>query len=373
MSDWLYLAPNGRECAWWGAAGELAQGDLAQAAVALAQRPVHLLLPMEWASYHLVQLPPRSGRWLRQALASALEEQLVDDVAQLHLALAPLQAQQASGVLAIKRQLLTDCLNQLQGLGLQPKRVHLDADCLGQQQPRALFCQGRWLLGGSAPLRLALTVDELHDLQPLLPDDLHWQGEPPASLPAGSRQHWQALAQPWLQLSQGAAQAIDLRQAEFALRAPRKSLWHLSAAILIAAGSAQCLQYLALDTYINQQTEQLQQATAQLWQQRFSESMDNLDLAALIEAKQQNLLQPSGIALRLSQLAQQWSSSHGALARVQRLDYQPDEGWSLQVSAPAFADLQLLREGLLAQGLDISIESSVRAADGVSARFQIKE
>jgi general secretion pathway protein L len=373
MSHWLYLAPNRHDCAWWGATGELQQGDLSQAAQALAQQPLSLLLPMEWASYHQVQLPPRSGRWLRQALASALEEQLVDDVTQLHLAIAPVKAQQASGVLAIKRQLLSDCLSQLQALGLEPQRMYLDADCLGNQQPRALFCQGRWLLGGAAPLRLALTVEELHDLQPLLPDDLHWQGEAPPSLPVSSRQHCQAQAQPWLQLSQGAAQAIDLRQAEFAARAPRKALWHLTAAMLIAAGSAQCLQYFAVGSYFNQRTEQLQEDSAQLWQQRFAEPLAHAQLADLIAAKQQALLQPTGSALRLSQLAQQWSASQGALARVQRLDYQADEGWSLQVSAPAFADLQLLREGLLAQGLDVSIESSVRDPNGVSARFQIKE
>ena len=126
--------------------------------------------------------------------------------------------------------------------------------------------------------------------------------------------------------------------------------------------------------YLEQQSEQVQAQNQALWQAHSGTEEPVTDLAAQVHAKQQQKVEKSsGSAHKLSLLAEQWSASYGALAQVQRLDYQSGEGWNLQISAPAFSDLQQLREGLIAQGLDASTDSSVRDARGVSARLQIKE
>lgn len=379
MSQWLYLSPHATgatpwRCFWWQADGPLHQGNLEQAAADLDQQPLILLLPMEMASHHQVSVPARSGRWLRQALHSALEEQLIDELDSLHLAHGPLKDKRHCPVLALNRERLGYCLEQLAKHGLQPSRIHIDADCLPQDRPRALAWDGRWLLGGSAPLRQALGQDELGSLAPLLPADLHWQGPQPPALAPVQTQDWQADERPWDCLSLGSQQAIDLRQGEFQLRHRQAAPWRLALLLLLIAGGAQLLQSTGQRWYLDYRSDRLEQQSLALWQQRFADEGPATDLAAQVRAKQQQEVEEViGSAHKLSQLAGQWSASHGALALVHRLDYQAGEGWSLQISAPAFADLQQLREGLIAQGLDASTDSSVRDTQGVSARLQIKE
>ncbi|MGC5704347.1 general secretion pathway protein GspL [Pseudomonas sp. NFXW11] len=379
MSHWLYLSPHATEatswhCCWWQSNGPLHQGDLAQAAADLRGQAPTLLLPMEMASYHQVSLPVRSRRWLRQALHSALEEQLIDELDELHIAHGPLQDKHPCAVLVLNRARLRHCLERLAELGLQPGRIHIDADCLPQDQPRALAFEGRWLLGGAAPMRLVLGQDDLASLAPRLPPALQWQGPQPPELEGFDPGQWQLDERPWDSLSLGSQQAIDLRQGDFLQRARPTAPWRLALLVLVLAAGAQLLQGAGQRWHLERQSDQLQASSLALWQERFADAGPVTDLAAQIHARQQMQVEESpGSAHKLSRLAEQWSNSHGALAQVQRIDYQSGEGWSLQVSAPAFADLQQLREGLVAQGLDASTDSSVRDALGVSARLQIKE
>lgn len=379
MSHWLYLSPHTTgdtpwRCHWWSADSTPQQGSLEQAAEHLREHGFVLLLPMEMASFHQVSVPARSGRWLRQALHSALEEQLIDDVEHLHMAHGPLRERRHCSVLVINRERLQRCLKRLAENGLQPSRMHIDADCLPQDRPRALAWDGRWLLGGSAPLRLTLSDQELGDLNRLVPDGLLWQGAQAPGIDGLEPQHWQAEEQPWQVLSQGSLQAIDLCQGQFQRRTRKARPWRLALLVLAIAGGAHLLQNIGHRLYLEQRSDQLHAASQSLWQERFADEPVTADLARQVRLKQRQQVQETpGVALRLSQLAEQWVASGGALSMIQRLDYQAEEGWSLQVSAPAFADLQMLREGLINQGLSVSTDSSVRDAQGVSARFQIKE
>lgn len=379
MSHWLYLSPHTTgdtpwRCHWWSAGSTPQQGSLEQAAEQLREHGFVLLLPMEMASFHQVSVPARSGRWLRQALHSALEEHLIDDVEHLHMAHGPLRERRHCSVLVINRERLQRCLKRLAEHGLHPARMHIDADCLPQDRPRALAWDGRWLLGGSAPLRLTLSDQELGDLSRLVPDGLLWQGAQAPGIDGLEPQHWQVEEQPWQVLSQGSLQAIDLCQGQFQRRTRKAKPWRLTLLVLAIAGSAHLLQNIGHRLYLEQRSDQLHAASQSLWQERFADEPVTADLARQVRLKQRQQVQETpGVALRLSQLAEQWVASGGALSMIQRLDYQAEEGWSLQVSAPAFADLQMLREGLINQGLSVSTDSSVRDAQGVSARFQIKE
>jgi general secretion pathway protein L len=378
MSQWLYLSPvtedAAPQCCWWQADGPLHKGDLHQAAHALNQQALTLLLPMEMASYHRVSVPPRSGRWLQQALSNAVEEQLIDELDNLHLAHGPLKDKSHCSLIAINRHTLNRCLDQLAAVNLRPSRIHIDADCLPTDKPRALAWDNRWLIGGDTPIRLALAQTELEGLHTLLPADLHWQSATAPDVSSSVDIDWQANERPWDTLSQGSVHAINLCQGEFQRRMPQTPAWRFVALALVIAVFAHVLQNVALSTYLNQQSDQIQAQTATLWLQRFPEAGPVGDPGAYIRSQQQPENDHyNGVALRLSQLSNQWSNSHGALAQVQRLAFQAGEGWTLQVNAPAFSDLQQLREGLIDQGLDASTDSSVRDTQGVSARFQIKE
>lgn len=377
MSHWLYLSPPADADAewsltWWNADAPAQHGTLAQAAAQLRGQPLSLLLPMEMASYHQVSVPARSGRWLRQALQSALEDQVVDDLDDLHLAHGPLRDKQHCALFAIDRERLRQCLATLAAQDLHPVRVHIDADCLPADQPCALGWDQRWLIGGAAPLRLALSDVELPALAPLLPGPLHWFG---AQAPSGiDSAQWHAQDTPWARLSQGSASAIDLCQGAFARPGKRRWPWRTLAVVLIIGCAAQLVQTVGHRLLIEQRSAQLKQQNLALWQQRFPDDGPVIDLPRQLQAKLRQQGQgQAGMTRQLSQLAEQWAASSGALAVVHRLNYQQGEGWSLQVSAPDFADLQQLRERLVSQGLSVSAEASVRDSHGVSTRLKIKE
>lgn len=104
-----------------------------QASLALLPRPaqaeVVVLVPAPALSWHPVQLPPGSfgrgaaGGRQRAILDGLLEEQLLDDPTQTHLALAPAGAASSPLVLACQRNWLQDWLQALQAQGLEVSQV----------------------------------------------------------------------------------------------------------------------------------------------------------------------------------------------------------------------------------------------------------
>ena len=81
---------------------------------------VVLVLPLERVSWHQVQLPPgaaRSAR-LRAVLEGLVEDQLLDDVADLHLALqSPLPAQGPVWLAACDKAWLQACVQEVEQAG----------------------------------------------------------------------------------------------------------------------------------------------------------------------------------------------------------------------------------------------------------------
>ena len=342
---------------WWHGDGPVTQGDLDQAAQALAGQPLVLLLPSEAASHHRIEVPPGSGRWLRQAIHSALEEKLLDDLDQLHLAQGSLHQRRHCRLWVIRRDWLQPLLARLEDKGLVPTRIHIDADCVQGEQPTALYCAGRWLLGGTIVHPSALIEEELETLVTLLPDDLHRCEE-----------------SPWPLLAEGAKHAIDLRQGGFSLGGRRRPPWRALALLAVLGCGASLLQDFGHRMVLEQRSVELHQANLDTWQQRAPDESRVVDLNRQVQARlQQNQTPHQDLARRLDTLARHWSNSSGALARVDQLDYQNGEGWTLRVIAPAFADLERLREGLGRAGLTVQADSTVRDDQVVSARLKIKE
>ncbi|MCO1766752.1 general secretion pathway protein GspL [Pseudomonas aeruginosa] len=359
MQAWLYLTSTADDAplTWWRADGDVRHGNLEQAAGELAGAELVLLLPAEATSHHEVEVPARSGRWLRQALHSALEERLLEDIDELHLARSGLRDGRFCRLFAVRADWLRERLAQLAAARLQPRRIHVDADCLPGDPPLALRCAGRWLVAAGSSQRLALDDAHLEDLESLLPQGLRRSEE-----------------SPWPLLAEGTQHAIDLCQETFAARSAKRIRWPLLALLAIVACAAQLGQDIAHRLLLEQRSTELRQENLALWQQHFPNEGRVVDLARQVQSRLREDGQlPVDLARRLDRLANDWSAGGGATATVRRLDYQAGEGWSLQVGAPAFADLERLREGLTRQGLDVQADSSVRDVEGVSARLRIKD
>ena len=178
---------------------------------------VVLVLPVERVSWHQVQLPPgaaRSAR-LRAVLEGLVEDQLLDDVADLHLALQqPLPAQGPAWLAACDKAWLLDCVREVEQAGFDISALvpELAPPVLGAAAPGQLYAldspQGpQWVHSSAAGLtRWPLQAAALAAIKPA--DDVPVWAEPAVAAQAeallGRPLFLQNSAQRALLASQGA-------------------------------------------------------------------------------------------------------------------------------------------------------------------------
>jgi general secretion pathway protein L len=140
MADWLLLRlpRTPQEAATWlvasagGAPLAAAQsGPLAAAAPAAAGRRVCALVPGSDVLLADPELPPRSGIKPQQLVPYALEEQLADNIDELHFALGRRTADSTrTPVAVVARTLMDQWLAALRGAGLEPDCIYADSELL---------------------------------------------------------------------------------------------------------------------------------------------------------------------------------------------------------------------------------------------------
>ncbi|OPB05914.1 MULTISPECIES: type II secretion system protein GspL [Pseudomonas] len=360
MKFWLYISSfcdddPVRRLSWWQNDYVLRHGTLEEAARELGGQPVTLLLPMELCSYHTVSIPRQAGRWWREALNCVLEEQLAERIELLHLAHCGLQDKQHCKVWVIKRTDLQIRLDHLAKHGITVQRIHVDADCIPHNGSGRLKWDSRWLIGGHSPIRLALSddeVDQLADHLPLVPPC-----EPLSSSACEVLTH-------------GTLEAIDLCQGDFQYRRARlSSRKTIALTLLLGCGAffTQAVVHLAI---LKHHTQAQRQVNSELWQRHFTSDPQPLSLQAAIN---RNTPAPSTLVRTLASLTLDWLNSQGATTEIRHLGYQPEAGFSLEVHAPGFTDLEHLREDLTRDGYTVETHSSTRDASGVTARISIRE
>lgn len=361
MIDCLFMAPGGHGLAdsrlyWQPAQGAGRWLDLPALGAELAGVPLALVLPGERLSACSVALPTSKARWLRQALQYAVEEQLAEDVEQLHLAMGEPQADGRVRVLAVRRDWLKALLAEAQAAGLQVDALHADFDLLPAEGCHALIQGERGLLGGAGDSRLVFPASDWPQLQAQLGDvQLHQPHDPFA---------WQA---------QQRGHAIDLAQGEFAVQrsSGRWQAWQPVAGLL---GLWLVLQ-LAFDIgqawYFQHQGDAFAAQSRALYQELFPQDTRIVNLKAQFadHLSQAGSGQSQGL---LGQLQQIRSAIGEAALTVDQLDYSQERGdLSLQVRAGNFGELEQLRQRLSEAGLPAQLGSANRDEQGVSARVVI--
>jgi general secretion pathway protein L len=103
--------------------GPPANGTLAEAAAQAVDRKVIVLVPAEDILTTHVQVPVRSGKRLLAALPFAMEEQVADDVENLHFAAGKRLADGSTPVAVINRQRIAEFLQRLAEAGIEPAAV----------------------------------------------------------------------------------------------------------------------------------------------------------------------------------------------------------------------------------------------------------
>ena len=140
MADWLLLRlpRTPQEPATWLVAstdgaplGATQSGPLAAAVPAAAGRRVCALVPGSDVLLADPELPTRSGAKLQQLVPYALEEQLADNIDELHFALGKRTADSTrTPVAVVAHSLMNEWLGTLRGAGLEPDCVYADCELL---------------------------------------------------------------------------------------------------------------------------------------------------------------------------------------------------------------------------------------------------
>lgn len=360
---------------WWHAQGagqgnwqawQAAVAECAEAALAL-----RLILPVEAATVLHVELPTRKQRWLQQALAYAVEEQLAEDIDNLHLAIGEANSAGLTRVVAVRKNLLQATLTVLQGLPFKVavQSIQLDAEQFPlPDAATAAWCvsHGRAVWRNAQGEVIALTASMLRQqLAVQAAPGFRFTGEAPSDWPEAIE----------LSANQPQADAIELAQGPFT---PQSTVQPARRWLPVAALAAlwAVLQWgfnLGQGVYLQQQADSLAaQSTAQ-YQQLFPEDRRIVNLEAQFR---EHLRQGEGSTSSgfLAQLQQVGAGllQQGSGVRVVQLDYRRStDSLSFEVEASDFAALEALRRQFTEQGLPVQVGSASREGDRVVARVSI--
>ncbi len=194
MSDHFFLRlephePDSEEPqASWYQAGQAGQGKLAEAADAAHGLPVTVIVPGQLCTATQVSLPGVSRSRLAKATPFALEEQLVDDVDELHFSLGE-SSDGAVPVVVVKREVLEQWLALLERYHITPQKIIPDYFSIpSPQQGWHLWFDKQGVMlryGREAGLRMMLSnplfiLQHLYDEVEQKPEQLLVSGDPEA-------------------------------------------------------------------------------------------------------------------------------------------------------------------------------------------------
>ncbi|MBU3671590.1 MAG: hypothetical protein FGM43_03495 [Sinobacteraceae bacterium] len=342
-----------------------------------------------------VRLPPMAASKLRQGIAYALEDQLIDDLEAQHFALGDrVGEEQTVGVIA--RRKLQYWLDRFAAVGIAPRALHADATCIARKPGDLLV----WIDGDEArivppegatdyspmalleeSLRTRLAAEGATSLGIWVyatPTDLERHGEliellrrlgaplQVHTLPSGPL--------PWLATHWSMARPLNLLQAEYAPRAAINLTWlrwrwaaALGAVLVLAHLGARELEWAHL-----QQLERDLDAQLQSQASMVQPGVSSADAAAAMLRRQLQRLQAGDTvdprALReLERLA--LARAQVADVRVQRLQQRPD-GTTVVIRTAAADVAEAFAEALRGTGVPLQ-PIEIRSTDsGIEATLR---
>lgn len=362
MSSWLYLTAEGLDnpstqwpCCLVPAAGEPTLLPLNEVAEKLQGQSVELILPMEMCAWLQTETWPSRRRPKAQTVIFAIEEQLSEDLETLHLSVGVRDQQGRYEVWVISRERFAQVLALMAQLGISLATVQVDADRLPNDQAYGVWWLGRWLIGGAAQARLALSEPALEVLKPRLPANTCWlddgfhvlhgalDGGRPTNLlhgpfsPAGSRFPWKA------------------------------AVLSVALTFTLAWGFMQ-----ARSSFLEAQAQHWYTLSEQRFRALYPEQTRIVDLSMQLKAlqKHNHTDTQDTQTTRLLKLVEQVIGASSV--DVQRIEYRHADGWKLQLTADSFAQLEQLRERGQNSRLPIKWGSASKVQDRVHALLTLE-
>jgi len=334
------------------ASGELAgSGQLSQLKERAGGRPVLVLVPSLDVTLRSVALPGKANRQLLKALPYLLEDELCEDVEQLHLALLGMEGQQAQ-VAVVAHSRMRAWLGWLAEAGLTPQRLLPDVLALPRPDDswQALELEGQWLIrtgpysGYSIDADwLGITLQQTAATEQLILS----YSQPPAQAPGQWRCELTEL--PMQLLAEGAlGSGVSLLSGPYLpTREWRK---YVRPVVKVGIASAVCLlllltnRYLAIRTLEAQQL-QLNQHSQAIYRKLFPDERRVVNLRAQLERHVKTLsggTQAEGLLPMLAELRPVFAGVPSL--KPASLRYDDDRGeLRIQAVADSFQSFEQLR------------------------------
>lgn len=346
-------------------------GQALDAIQALPQPPrVEAYIPGQRALHTQVNLPMRQRAKLLQAIPYALEEQLADDVDDLHFAVGQRQADGSVPVIAIARDAMRDAIELFEDRDIEVEGLYVDTACvLGPLDDagdalRVVVDGSRLIVTqpGVPPVVLDTSMAELISEQAAAHDGdvvviTVGDSTPPMGLPEPARQVSDLLV---LLGETPHTEQINLRQGDFAPAGQYDGWWRPWQAVAALAGVLFVLGVVwqVLDrNQLRSELIALQDANVAEFQALFPSEQRIVDIGAQLD-QQLRRLRGDQADTGLLYLLDQTRQAFGADPKFQITEFQFRDG-----------DLYLSLEGESTQAWE-ALQQRFEAQDGVAAEVQ---
>lgn len=384
-------------------------GPLAEAAADVADRVVIVLVPATTVLTTTVNIPVRGGSRLLAALPFALEEQLADDVENLHFAAGVRRENGVLPVAVVAHQQMQEWLERLRAAGISPSRLVPDNHGL------ALIPGTLSLLVAEHQIMFNDGEDKMFVMQDVKPSDvLAVAGVLKDATEAnvagvGSAGHllvycepveeqhfehdWIALRHefasldinllpdgvlPRLAVTVASGRGIDLLQGRYGAKAEMATLfrpWRHAAILLLALGVVG-MAGKGVDFYRLSKEESVlkEQFTAQYRQIRPQDNREILDPVAIVESIRRSLGAPVASQVFLPSIhALGLAIQQNESADIEAISYRAGV-IDVRLTAPDVATLDNIQKIVSSSGrFSASIQSTDQVSDKVNSRIQIRE
>lgn len=374
--------------------GKVMQGSLADAARYADNARVTVTVPAELVYLTRQRLPGKNRQRLLKAIPFALEDQLIDDIEDMHFALGSTDPQGLYWVAAVRRELMDSWSQALARAGLHPQVMIPDVMLLPTTigEVSLLADETRCLLVLADGERYAIDRTNLElglqkaqsnknvavtqvrcysaqDDSELVSQVKDQFSDVTAEVVAPLRLIGKGLASPLL---------INLLQGNYSRREKRRhqfQVWYPAAALLAIWIVSRLLLAVVDNIQLSHQLSKVQQQQQQVYRQAFPAVRPGGDVYRKMEAKLKELQQKRGQAnasfyAMLDQLAPILGSTTGLQVTVLRYH---DGRVDLELRLPSLQSLDQLKASLVKQpAWQVEIQSASSNKNQVEARLQIR-
>jgi general secretion pathway protein L len=403
--EWVLADSNGT------LRGRMATGNLEQAAVEIGERAVIVLVPALDVLTTTVNIPARSSARIRTALPFALEEDLADDVDELHFASGTKQENGRLPVAIVAREKMDAWLERLREAGIEPAIMtpvnHGVAKIPGTSSivvddQTIMFNDGgdtNFVMQNVKPSDVLVMAGQLGD-DPLSEDaeeDRKASGHVVIFCTPEQDERlshdWIALRHemhsvdvnllpdgvlPKLAVAVAAGHGVNLLQGNYGKKTEYAALlrpWRVAASLLLAlAIVGVAMKGVAYNQLLDEQAALKAQFAAEYGQIRPDDNREVIDPEGMVDSLRRSLGTSSGPQVFLPSLRELGAAlAANSAVKLESISYRAGV-IDLRLTAPNVATLDSVQKAVSASGrFQASIQRTDQVADQIDGRIQIKE